>query len=116
LSARDLARFGLLFAREGVGILDTTIANAPFLNESLTRPAPTLAAPKEWLRYSNHLMTDGRVIAHAGYGGQFLMVDILTGTSCAFLSVLQNEAGYDDTYMGMVAGVMREVLGSVRSS
>jgi CubicO group peptidase (beta-lactamase class C family) len=116
LSARDLARFGLLFAREGVGILDTTIANAPFLNESLTRPAPTLAAPKEWLRYSNHLMTDGRIIAHAGYGGQFLMVDILTGTSCAFLSVLQNEAGYDDTYMGMVAGVMREVLGSVRSS
>lgn len=109
LSARDLARFGLLFARLGRGILGNTIANATFLTHSLTRAAPVLAPPKEWLRYSNHLMTDGRFIAHAGYGGQFLMVDTRSGTSCAFLSVLENEAGYDDAYMGTVAAVLREI-------
>ncbi|MEM7438649.1 MAG: hypothetical protein AAF393_03550 [Pseudomonadota bacterium] len=54
-------------------------------------------------------MTDGRVIAHAGYGGQFLMVDTVTGTSCAYLSVLENDAGYDDAYMGIVAQVLRKV-------
>jgi len=109
LSARDLARFGLLFARQGRDIYGNPFANASFLNHSLTRAAPALTPPKEWLRYSNHIMTDGRFIAHAGYGGQFLMVDTRSQTSCAFLSVLQNEAGYDDIYMGVVAEVMRQV-------
>ena len=54
-------------------------------------------------------MTDGRFVGHAGYGGQFLMVDMRSGTSCAFLSVLENEAGYDDGYMGLVAQTLREL-------
>jgi len=109
LSARDLARLGLLFARQGRDIYDNPFANASFLNHSLERVAPALSAPKEWLRYSNHIMTDGRFMGHAGYGGQFLMIDTRSQTSCAFLSVLQNEAGYDDIYMERVAEVMRQV-------
>jgi len=109
LNARDLARFGLLFARQGRDIYGNPFANASFLEHSLTRMAPALKPPKEWLRYSNHIMTDGRFIGHAGYGGQFLMVDTRSQTSCAFLSVLQNEAGYDDIYMGDVAAVMRQI-------
>jgi CubicO group peptidase (beta-lactamase class C family) len=109
LSARDLARLGLLFARQGRDIYGNPFANASFLNHSLERVAPALSAPKEWLRYSNHIMTDGRFMGHAGYGGQILMVDTHSQTSCAFLSVLQNEAGYDDTYMGVVADAMRQV-------
>lgn len=109
LSARDLARFGLLIAREGRDLFGRPLGNAEFLRRSLTRAAPALTPPKDWLRYSNHMMTDGRVIAHAGYGGQFLMVDTVTGTSCAFLSVLDNEAGYDDAYMGNVAHILRQV-------
>ena len=35
------------------------------------------------------------------------MVDTLSGTCCAFLSVLENEAGYDDGYMGLVAQTLR---------
>jgi len=54
-------------------------------------------------------MTDGRFVGHAGYGGQFLMVDTLSGTCCAFLSVLENEAGYDDAYMGLVARTLRKL-------
>ena len=109
LSARDLARFGLLFARAGRDISGKPFANAAFIAHSLSRDAPKLTPPKDWLRYSNHLMTDGRFVGHAGYGGQFLMVDTLSGTSCAFLSVLENDAGYDDAYMGLVAQTLREL-------
>ena len=109
LSARDLARFGLLFARAGRDISGKPFANAALIAHSLSRDAPKLTPPKDWLRYSNHLMTDGRFVGHAGYGGQFLMVDTLSGTSCAFLSVLENDAGYDDTYMALVAQILREL-------
>lgn len=109
LSARDLARFGLLLARKGRDIFGAAITNAGFLANSLSRDAPKLKPPKNWLRYSNHLMTDGRFVGHAGYGGQFLLVDTETNTSCAFLSVLENEAGYDDAYMGMVARTLKQV-------
>lgn len=109
LSVRDLARLGLLFARGGCDLFGKPFANAAFTANSLSRPAPKLTPPKDWLRYSNHLMTDGRFVGHAGYGGQFLMVDTKSGTSCAFLSVLENEAGYDDGYMGLVAQAMRQL-------
>lgn len=109
LSARDLARFGLMFARDGLDIHGVEFANPAFMSKSLSRNAPSLSQPKEWLRYSNHLMTDGRFVGHAGYGGQFLLVDTITNTSCSFLSVLENEDGYDDTYMGEVATTLRDI-------
>ena len=109
MSARDLARFGLLFARDGLDIHGLEFANSTFMSESLSRNSPSLSHPKEWLRYSNHLMTDGQVVGHAGYGGQFLLVDTVTNTSFAFLSVLENEDGYDDAYMGEVASTLRDI-------
>ena len=109
LSARDLARFGLLFARGGRGAKQSLFGNSEFLHSTLTRHAPQLPPPKDWLRYSNHLMTNGRLIGHAGYGGQFLMVDTQSGVACAFLSVLENEAGYDDAYMSNVIECLRSI-------
>ncbi len=109
LSARDLARFGLLLAREGHDLRGQPAANIGFLRNTLSREALNMTPPKEWLRYSNQTMTDGRLIGHAGYGGQFLMVDTITGNSCAFLSVLENDSGYDDAYMGELAKVLRSV-------
>ena len=109
LSVRDLARFGLMFAREGLDIHGAEFADSVFMSKSLSRNAPSLSQPKEWLRYSNHLMTDGRFVGHAGYGGQFLLVDTVTKTSCSFFSVLENDDGYDDTYMGEVATTLRDI-------
>ena len=109
LSARDLARFGLLFARQGRDIHGAPFASTNFLRRSLSRPALTMSPPKDWLRYSNHIMTDGRLVGHAGYGGQFLMVDTETEMSCAFQSVLENEQGYDEAYMARTAGVLRKI-------
>ena len=110
LSARDLARFGLIFTREGKNIAGQPFANEEFLSKSLSRPAPSLSEPKDWLRYSNHVMTDGRFVGHAGYGGQFLLVDTQTKTSISFLSVLENEDGYDDVYMGNVAATLKNLM------
>ena len=110
LSARDLARFGLIFTREGKNIAGQPFANEEFLSKSLSRPAPSLSEPKDWLRYSNHVMTDGRFVGHAGYGGQFLLVDTQTKTSISFLSVLENEDGYDDVYMGDVAATLKNLM------
>ena len=110
LSARDLARFGLIFTREGKNIAGQPFANEKFLSKSLSRPAPSLSEPKDWLRYSNHVMTDGRFVGHAGYGGQFLLVDTQTKTSISFLSVLENEDGYDDVYMGNVAATLKNLM------
>jgi len=109
LSARDLARFGLLLARQGKDLFGKPSANAAFFTQSLSRPSPHMTPPKQWLRYSNHLMTDGRFVGHAGYGGQWLLVDTQNNISCAFLSVLLNDAGYDDDYMGNVATVLKRV-------
>lgn len=110
LSARDLARFGRLFVagESGDGSPD-----AGFLRETLDRAAPPLNPPRDWLKYSNHTMTDGRLVCHAGYGGQFLMADTEARTVCAFLSVLENEAGYDVDYMGSIALALRDVCRAV---
>ncbi|MFT5894808.1 MAG: CubicO group peptidase (beta-lactamase class C family) [bacterium] len=113
LSARDLARFGLLLLRKEQDMPGQSLANTEFFEQSLSRAAPALSPPKHWLRYSNHLMTDGRFVGHAGYGGQFLLADTKTNTSCAFLSVLLNDSGYDDAYMGKVANALREVCYSL---
>ncbi|SHI58268.1 CubicO group peptidase, beta-lactamase class C family [Shimia gijangensis] len=102
LSARDLARFGLLFARKGLDVHGKPFANQAFLNATLGRAALPMSPPKDWLKYSNHTMTNGQLLGHAGYGGQFLLVDCENEISCAFQSVLENEAGYDDDYMADV--------------
>lgn len=105
LTARDLARFGLLFVRES----RSSQGAGKFIQHSLARPPRRFAKPREWLHYSNHLYTNGRWIGHGGYGGQFLLVDIKTGISCAFLSVLENESGYDQTYMNRIIESLQEI-------
>ena len=55
-------------------------------------------------------MTDGRFVGHAGYGGQFLLVDTKGGASVSFLSVLENEDGYDDCYMGKLGLALKNLL------
>ncbi|MAC80097.1 MAG: serine hydrolase [Rhodobacteraceae bacterium] len=106
LSPRDLARFGLLFHRISGG---DTFGNPEFLARAPLRDAPRFDPPREFMYYSNHLMTDGRFVGHGGYGGQFLMVDLATGLVCAFLSVLDNDAGYDTGYMTRVILALKSI-------
>jgi CubicO group peptidase (beta-lactamase class C family) len=109
LSARDLARFGLLFARKGCAVFGVPVGSADLLGTTMTHAGPFLGPKRGIIRYSNHLMTNGRWIGHAGYGGQFLMVDTRSGRVAAFLSVLENDSGYDDDYMASVIEVIQAI-------
>ena len=109
LSARDLVRFGLLLAREGRAVFGPDACDAGFLRDSLTRNAPLLGPKRGTIRYCNQLMTNGRWIGHAGYGGQFLMVDMRSGRVAAFLSVLENASGNDDDYMSKVIAELEAI-------
>ncbi|QIE45022.1 beta-lactamase family protein [Pseudohalocynthiibacter aestuariivivens] len=109
MTATDLARFGLLLARIA-GPAPCPGWNQTFTQAVLTREAKTLSSPRDRVRYANQMMTNGRWIGHAGYGGQFLMVDTVTGLSCAYFSVLENEAGYCDDYMAETIACLEAVL------
>lgn len=75
-----------------------------FANPDLPFPPP-----REWIGYLNHVFTDGRWIGHGGYGGQFLLADMNSGTVDAFPSVLENDSGYDQSYMLDVIKTLQSV-------
>ncbi len=110
LSARDLARFGLLLARRGQAVYGPTVGSAAFTDAALARPTLRLGPKRGAVRYANHVMTNGRWIGHGGYGGQFLMVDMETGRVAVFFSVLENDSGYDTDYMADVVARIERVI------
>jgi len=55
-------------------------------------------------------MTNGRWVGHAGYGGQFLMVDPRKGRVAAFLSVIENRSGYDPALMRDIISEMESIV------
>jgi CubicO group peptidase (beta-lactamase class C family) len=107
LSPRDLARFGLLIGRGGVGVGGERVGDPDFLHEAMRRDAPAIQG-RPGQRYSRHLMTDGRWVGHAGYGGQFLMVDPARARVALYLSVIENDSGYD-------AGAMRAIISGLET-
>ena len=109
LTARDLARYGLLLARGGIGVAGQAVGDPAFLQATLAGGV-AMPAPRGHLRYSNQTNTDGRWIGHGGYGGQFLMVDMETGRVAVFFSVLENDSGYDTDYMADVVARMERVI------
>ncbi|MEQ9258682.1 MAG: serine hydrolase domain-containing protein [Roseovarius sp.] len=98
LSAADLARFGLMLLRVARGE-EKGRWNGALTRRTRDGASARLSPPRDFVRYANQMMTDGRWIGHAGYGGQFLMADTRTGLSCAYLSVLENDSGYCEAYM-----------------
>lgn len=111
LTARDLARIGLLHARRGAGVDGSQPGSAAFLDATLAGGVP-MPSPREHLRYSNHFNTDGRWIGHGGYGGQYMVVDPRTGTVGVFLSVLDTESGYDPTYYPPLVEMLADICTS----
>lgn len=110
LSARDLARFGLLLARGGQAVSGSSVGSTAFTQAALSRQTLKLGPRRGAVRYANHVMTNGRWIGHGGYGGQFLMVDMATGRVAVFFSVLENDSGYDTDYMADVVARMERII------
>lgn len=107
LTARDLARYGLLLARGGIGVAGQAVGDPAFLQATLTGGV-AMPAPRGHLRYSNQTNTDGRWIGHGGYGGQYLVADPVTGTAAVFLSVLDNADGYLSSYYPPIISLLAE--------
>jgi CubicO group peptidase (beta-lactamase class C family) len=98
LTARDLARYGLLFVRRGQGVNDTRVGSADFIEKTRHAAGTQMPPPREWLRYSNQTNTDGRWLGHGGYGGQYMLADLDSGVVVAFFSVLENRDAYEADY------------------
>jgi len=109
MTARDLARYGLLFARMGEGIDGRRVGDAAFIEATRRQPGPPMPKPRDWIRYSNQTMTDGTWLGHGGYGGQFMLANPDTGTAVVYLSVLENKAAYDIEFQGAMVKTMAEV-------
>ncbi|MEM7669234.1 MAG: serine hydrolase, partial [Pseudomonadota bacterium] len=109
LSARDLARLGLLFVRGGAGANGAGVGDPAFIERTRAQPTKRMPVPIDFTRYSNQMFTDGAWVGHGGYGGQFMLANLETGIVAVFFSVLECDAGYDRDYsaemIGMLAGV-----------
>ncbi len=109
LSPLDLARLGLLFARRGRGIDGQNVGSARFLEACRKVKHSPFLKSRPWQRYSGHLMTDGSKIGHAGYGGQYLMIDPERGRVALYLGVLENDSGYDEPFMTSLVRTLEEL-------
>ena len=102
MTARDLARHGLLLARRASTFLADTMSGAG-----------THYGGSPRLRYRNHLLSNGTWIGHPGYAGQFLMVDPAKQAAAAFFSVLETDYGDLDGYFAEVIAALDDALARV---
>jgi CubicO group peptidase (beta-lactamase class C family) len=109
LTARDLARYALLFVRGGRGVGGQQVGSRAFIETTRTRKGVPYAAPRDWQRYSNHTATDGQCVGHGGYGGQYMLANPDTGVVVAFFSVLENADAYDSGYSAEVIRMAEEI-------
>ncbi len=107
-TARDLARYGSLFVRQGRGIDGQQIGSASFIEGSL-RGGIRLPAPRDGLRYSNHTFTDGRWLGHGGSRGQFMLADLTSGVVAAFFSVLEVNETFTSDYNVSVIKMLTDI-------
>lgn len=102
MTARDLARYGLLLGRRSPRFLADAMSGAG-----------TRYHGSERLRYRNHLLSNGTWVGHPGYAGQFLMVDPAKRAAVAFYSVLETRHGDEDGYFASIVAALEGLLSAV---
>lgn len=108
LTARDLARYGLLFARRGHGVDGRQVGNADFIEATLKQGVP-MPKPRHALKYSNQTNTNGRWLGHGGYGGQYMLADLNSGVVGVFYSVLLNRHASDADYSSEIIDMLQSI-------
>jgi CubicO group peptidase (beta-lactamase class C family) len=109
LTARDLARYGLLFVRHGEGVGGCRVGSADFIDRTRAQPGKPLPPPRDFVRYSNQMNTAGPWIGHGGYGGQYMLCNMESGVVAVFLSVLENQDCYDREYTCEIIRMLADV-------
>ena len=110
MTARDMARYGLLFARRGDGAMGERVGDALFIEQTRTRKGVPFAGSWPGLSYSNHMFTDGTWIGHGGYAGQFLMIRPDKEAAAAWFSVANSLHGDADRHLDRVVAMLSGVL------
>ncbi|MDX8502611.1 serine hydrolase [Mesorhizobium sp. VK4C] len=109
LSARDLGRYGLLFARQGEGIAGQRVGDATFMEETRRLVGPRLPKPRDATSYSRHVTTNGTWFGHGGIGGQYMLANPDTGVVVVYLGVLENGSSDDTPFFTALVEMMSEV-------
>ncbi|MES0039866.1 beta-lactamase family protein [Mesorhizobium sp. M0046] len=109
LTARDLARYGLLFALKGEGINGRRVGDAAFIEEIRRNLGPPMPKPSDWIRYCHQMNTDGTFLGHGGYGGQYMLANPDTGTVVVYFGVLDNASAFDPDFSDPLVKMMAEV-------
>ena len=109
MTARDMARYGLLFARNGKGISGNNVGSAQFIQETRNGRG-TKGTKSRSYGYSNATFTNGRWLGHGGYGGQFMLADPDTGTAISFFSVLEDQHAFTDDYLPEITECFEDII------
>lgn len=108
LTARDLARYGSLFVRRGIGVNGRQVGNTEFIEVTRRQGIP-MPAPRSWINYSNQTNTNGRWIGHGGYGGQYMLADLDNGVVGVFFGVLENQDANDTDYSAEIIRMLEAI-------
>jgi Ni/Co efflux regulator RcnB len=107
---------GLLFIRRGEGVNNRRSGSASFIDKTLTNPGPKYMKLKrepphqdDFVRYSNQTMVGKNWIGHGGYGGQYLLINMLTGVVAAFYSVLETPSATDVEFKMNIVLMLEEI-------
>lgn len=109
MTARDLARYGLLLARGGRAPDGRLVGSRAFLADAMSG-AGTHYGGSQDIRYRNQLMSNGRWAGHPGYAGQFLMIDPARDAAAAFFSVLETDYGDREGYFTSIIAALEGAL------
>lgn len=109
LTARDLARYGGIFARNGVGVEGQIVGSREFLRDAIESPSKHRGPPRDWQRYRGQLIVIDRSVGHGGFAGQFLLANLDTRVSVAFFSVVETLSGSDEDYVSDVSRMAQAI-------
>ena len=108
MSVMDLLRLGALFLRRGVGVNRRKFGSPAWFERTLKGGIPWKPSDPDY-RYSNHCETDGRVLAHGGFCGQYLYCDLTSNMVVAFLSVSLAKNGVNNEHFIEIWDMMEKV-------
>ena len=109
LTARDLARYGQIFARRGLGVDGQRVGSEAFLLDAIEAPSKHRPAPRDWQNYRAQLIVVDRCVGHGGFAGQFLLVNLDTRVSVAIFSVVETLSGSDEDYISDISRMAHSV-------
>ena len=68
-----------------------------------------MPSPYDGIHYSNHTMVSGRSLAHGGWGGQYAMANLDTGTIGVFFSVMEDEHAATRSYVRPIIDMLASI-------